>query len=66
VRLSAKAREGATALVRHTTACTAIGSMLPSCLFFSAISHPRFQLRIVWLHGLGSGKRLYAQQKNVT
>ncbi|MGY4302308.1 hypothetical protein ACVWXN_010403 [Bradyrhizobium sp. i1.4.4] len=63
---SAKARAGATALPRHTTACTAIGSVLPTCQFFSAISHPRFQRRIVWLHGFGSGKRLYAQQKNVT
>src|SRR5689334_21445420 len=63
---SAKARAGATVPARHTTACTAIGSVLPSCQFFSAISHPRFQRRIVWLHGFGSGKRLYAQQKNVT
>src|SRR3954464_9474752 len=61
----AKARAGATAAARHTTACIAIGSALPACQFFSAISHPRFQRRIVWPGGFGSGKRLYEQRKNV-
>jgi hypothetical protein len=36
----------------------------PACQFLPAINHPRYSDGIVWLHLLGSGKRLaHASQK---